>query len=229
MVEVSQEVPESIGDTMSNRKNIVVLGPPGAGKGTQCEKISETYDIPHISTGKMLREHKDLETEHGTARDYMEKGDLVPDRVVYRILDHRLEKNDTKQGFVLDGFPRDMEQAKHLEERRELDLVISLEVDQEEIMVRLTGRRVCEDCGESFHIKFRPPEEEKVCDECGGDLIHRDDDKREVIEERLEEYRNKTLPLKEFYNDKDLLEEVDGNGSIEEVWKKTRQTLEETL
>ncbi len=210
-------------------KNIVVIGPPGAGKGTQSERISERLGVPHISTGDMLREHRDLKTEHGKAREYMERGDLVPDKIMYRILDHRLKKDDTEKGFVLDGFPRDISQAKHLECIEKIDIVISLEVEKKNILKRLTGRRICENCGETFHLNYKPPEKEGVCTKCGSDLLQREDDKKEVIKQRLKKYREKKLPIKNFYEKKGVLRKVDGNKDIESVWNEISVILEEFI
>jgi len=209
--------------------NIIVIGPPGAGKGTQSERISGELGIPHISTGDMLRQHSDLETEHGMARDYMDRGDLVPDKIVYSILDHRLKKRDTENGFVLDGFPRDISQARHLESMEKIDVVISLEVDKNNVIRRLTGRRICDSCGKTFHLDYKPPVKEGVCDKCGSDLVQREDDKKDVIEQRLKKYRDKTLPLKEFYRKKGVLRKVDGNKDIEAVWNDIKEMIEEFL
>lgn len=207
------------------KKKIAVLGPPGAGKGTQSEKVSEYLSVPHISTGDILRNHKDLETEHGKAKDFMDKGELVPDKLVFELLDHRLSKKDVENGFVLDGFPRDKDQAEHMEELGGLNLLVDLEVDDEVLVKRLSGRRVCEKCGETYHIRYNPPEKEGVCGSCGNSLTHREDDKPEVIRERLKQYHKKTEPLVKFYKEKDVLEKVDGSKSIEKVWEEVKEVL----
>ena len=211
---------------MKTEKRITVLGPPGAGKGTQCQKIADYLDVPHISTGEMLRKHKDLETEHGKASDYMDRGEYVPDRLIFRILDRRLEKPDAEEGFVLDGFPRDMDQVEHLEKRGGVELVLMIDIDEEEAVRRLSGRRSCQNCGTSFHTEFDPPEEEGVCDRCGGELVQRDDDRPEVIRERFEEYQEKTVPVIEHYREEETAIAVNGSKRIEEVWNDIKRILE---
>lgn len=203
---------------------LVLLGPPGAGKGTQAKSISMRYNIPHISTGEIFRKHIAMNTELGTeAKKYIDKGQLVPDELTIDIVEDRLNKDDCMQGFLLDGFPRTVNQAKSLDQflnsRKDGRLiVIHIEVPREEILSRMTGRRVCSNCGASYHVKFKPPKTLGVCDICGGELIHRDDDKLDTVEKRLIIYEMRNTPLVEFYKEKGLLYTVDGTKSIEDVF-----------
>jgi adenylate kinase len=199
---------------------ILIMGPPGAGKGTQSSNIAEEYGVEHITTGDALRGNKDMDisdmdTEYDTPRAYMDAGDLVPDKVVNAIVEEALDSAD---GFVLDGYPRNPEQADELDEMTDLDVVLSLSVDREELIDRLTGRRVCEECGTNFHVEFDQPETEGVCDECGSDLVQREDDQREAVENRLDVFEENTAPVIERYRDHEGFVEIDGEQSPEEVW-----------
>jgi len=199
---------------------ILIMGPPGAGKGTQSSNIAEEYGVEHITTGDALRANKDMDisdmdTEYDTPRAYMEAGDLVPDKVVNAIVEEALDSAD---GFVLDGYPRNPEQADELDEMTDLDVVLSLSVDREELIDRLTGRRVCEECGSNFHVEFDQPETEGVCDECGGDLVQREDDQREAVENRLDVFEENTAPVIERYRDHDGFVEIDGEQPPAQVW-----------
>jgi adenylate kinase len=194
---------------------ILLLGAPGAGKGTQSKRLADEYEIDHITTGDALRANKDMETEYGTPREYMESGELVPDPVVNEIVEAALAD---AQGFVLDGYPRNLEQAEYLSDATDLDAVLYLDVAEEELVERLTGRRVCSECGASYHVEFNPPEEEGVCDECGGELVQRDDDTEETVRERLRVYRENTEPVIEHYREEGDLVEVDGEGTPDEVF-----------
>jgi adenylate kinase len=190
------------------------------GKGTQSANLAEEYGIEHITTGDALRGNKDMDisdmdTEYDTPRAYMEAGDLVPDAVVNAIVDEALSQAD---GFVLDGYPRNLEQAEELEGMTDLDVVLNLEVDREELVDRLTGRRVCDDCGANYHVEFSPPETEGVCDDCGGDLIQREDDNEESVRNRLDVFQDNTAPVIEHYQDHDGFVTIDGEGSPDEVW-----------
>ncbi|MFP4590574.1 MAG: adenylate kinase [Halobacteriales archaeon] len=178
---------------------ILLLGPPGAGKGTQSARLAETYDLEHITTGDALRERKDMATPHGTPREYMEAGELVPDPVVNEIVRDAIESAD---GFVLDGYPRNLSQAEYLDEIADLDVVIHLEVGRDELERRLTGRRVCSECGANYHVEYAPPEVEGVCDECGGELVQRDDDQPETVRERLRVYEETTEPVVNRYRER---------------------------
>ena len=192
--------------------NLILLGAPGAGKGTQAEVISEKLGIPQISTGNILREAVKNGTEMGVkAKGFMESGALVPDEVVIGILKDRIAEDDCKNGFILDGFPRTVPQAEALESMGvNIDKVISLEVADETIQGRLSGRRVCEKCGASYHVEFNPPKTEGVCDKCGGAAVQRKDDAPETVIERLRTYHEQTAPLVDFYGNKGRLVKVQG-------------------
>ncbi|WP_334075696.1 MULTISPECIES: adenylate kinase [Paenibacillus] len=206
--------------------NILFMGPPGAGKGTQAEVIVNEFGIPHISTGDAFRLAIKQQTPVGIkAKEYMDQGLLVPDDVTVGIVRERLQQSDCEKGFLLDGFPRTLSQAEALEELlsglgRELDHVINLKVDRNKLLARLTGRRICKSCGSTYHVIFNPPVQEGVCDKCGGELYQRSDDNEESVGTRLDEYINKTAPLLTFYEDKGLLRQVDGEQEIGTVSKE---------
>jgi adenylate kinase len=206
-----------------SQPKILLLGPPGAGKGTQSSNIVEEYGVDHVTTGDALRANKDMETEHGTPREYMEAGELVPDPVVNEIVKAAIEDAD---GFVLDGYPRNLSQAEYLDEITDLDLVALLDVDHSELVDRLTGRRVCDDCGTNFHVDFAPPEEGGVCDECGGELIQRDDDTEETVKERLNVFDENTQPVIDYYDEEGELVRIDGEGTPDEVWADLKAAIE---
>ena len=203
--------------------NLILLGPPGCGKGTQAKILIDTYHIPQISTGDILREAIKKESPLCIeAKTHMDQGSLVPDHLVIKIIEERLKQADCNRGFVLDGFPRTVAQAEALdttlsEMGSKLEYVFSIEVDDGELIRRLTGRRVCRKCGESYHIEFNPPRQEGLCDSCQGKLYQRDDDKEETIRNRLKVYQDQTSPLINFYRRKDVLHSMDGVGSIEEI------------
>jgi adenylate kinase len=208
---------------------ILIIGPPGAGKGTQSSNLVSEYGVDHITTGDALRGNKDmdlsdLDTERDTPRAYMEAGDLVPDQVVNAIVDEALSSAD---GFVLDGYPRNIDQADELEGMTDLDVILSLSVSREELVDRLTGRRVCDDCGENYHVEFDQPEEEGVCDECGGDLIQRDDDTEEAVKNRLDVFDDETQPVIDYYEDRAEFVEIDGEGTPDEVWSEIQAAVDE--
>ena len=202
----------------------ILLGAPGAGKGTQATRIVEKYGIPHISTGDIFRDNIKRQTELGMkAQEYMNKGELVPDDLTCEIATSRLLEDDCANGFLLDGFPRTVYQAEKLEEflkahGQKLDFVIDVEVDQEALIARLTGRRVCKNCGATFHVINIPPKQDGICDNCGNPLIQRDDDKEETARNRLSVYADQTMPLIEFYKDMGILVEIDGDGDPEKVF-----------
>jgi len=205
---------------------LVLLGPPGAGKGTQADLLSRNRDIPHISTGDILRSAVDEETELGEeAREHMERGDLVPDEVVIGITRQRLAADDVADGFVLDGFPRTVRQAESLDSIMQqdmdgsLDVVINLDVPETELIRRMTGRRICPTCGRNYHLVFNAPRSLGECDECGSDLIQREDDKESVVRQRLQVYQKSSKPLIDYYDDLGLLVNVDGRGSVEQVYE----------
>jgi adenylate kinase len=205
---------------------LILLGPPGAGKGTQAKMLTERFDIPQISTGDILRAAVKDRTPMGVkAKSFMDAGGLVPDEVVIGIVRERLQNQDCAAGFILDGFPRTVAQADALKETlhslgKDLDAVISLEVDTESLVERLTGRRTCRECGQGYHIKFDPPREAGRCDACGGELFQRDDDSEETIRKRLEVYHAQTSPLVAYYRNEDLLLPVDGMQEIGTVQEK---------
>ena len=210
----------------SNDPRIVLLGPPGAGKGTQSANIEERFGVPHVTTGDALRANRDVETEHGTPREYMEEGELVPDPVVNEIV---VEALSNTQGFVLDGYPRNVDQAEYLAEMTAVDVVPFLQVGEEELVRRLTGRRVCLDCGANYHVEFDAPDEEGVCDECGAELTQREDDSEDVVRERIRVYEENTEPVVTHYRESGELIEVDGEQSPEEVWEELRETIDAAI
>jgi len=203
---------------------LVMFGAPGAGKGTQAKRLSERLGVPHISTGNMLRENIEQGTELGrAARSYMDRGELVPDDIINGMVRVRLEESDCEHGFILDGYPRTIPQAEALDRMLgemgiELDAVFDLEVPDEEIVRRLSGRRVCRRCGASYHVVFNPPKQPGVCDVCGGELYQREDDTEEAVLNRIAVYKRKTKPLLEYYVRQGLLRTVDGTGSIDEIF-----------
>lgn len=197
--------------------NLIFLGAPGAGKGTQAEVVCDKLKIPAISTGNMLREAVKNGTAAGlSAKSYMDKGDLVPDEVVIGVLKDRIAQDDCKNGYILDGFPRTVPQAQALDKMGvKIDKVIEISVPDETIIARLSGRRVCEGCGASYHLEHKPPKIEGKCDHCGANVVQRADDKPETVLSRLETYREKTAPLKDYYSEKGKLVTVVGQDSIE--------------
>ncbi|MBO4235613.1 MAG: adenylate kinase [Firmicutes bacterium] len=209
----------------------ILLGAPGAGKGTVAAKITKEYNIPHISTGDIFRDNLKRETELGLrAKAYMEKGELVPDDLTCEIATTRLLEDDCKNGFLLDGFPRTVYQAEKLEaflaeHGQSLDKVVQLVVDDELLIKRLTGRRVCKNCGATFHVITIPPKEEGICDNCGSELIQRADDTEETAVNRLKVYEEQTSPLVEYYEEKGLLAPIDGAGTPDEVFQNILDVL----
>ena len=211
---------------------LILLGPPGAGKGTQAKMLMEKFSIPQISTGDILR----VAVKDGTAmglkaKEYMNAGGLVPDEVVVGIVRDRLQETDCKNGFILDGFPRTVAQADALQVSlqdmsKELDRVISLDVDSEALVERLTGRRTCKDCGRGYHVKFDPSREAAVCDVCGDTLLQRDDDQEETIRKRLQVYADQTSPLISYYRETGVLLELDGMQPISQVQEKMLSLLQ---
>lgn len=211
----------------------VLLGPPGAGKGTQAVRLVEKYEIPHISTGDIFRKNIKEGTELGKkAQEYMNAGALVPDELVVDLVKDRLQQDDCKNGFLLDGFPRTIFQAEKLDEflsesNLKMDIVINLKVEKEALIKRLTGRRVCKDCGASYHIVNIPPKKEGVCDICGGELIQRKDDNIETVENRINVYEEQTAPLIGYYKKAGSLVDFDGEASLDEVFDAIVQAIGE--
>lgn len=208
--------------------NLILLGAPGAGKGTQAEVICDHLGIPAISTGNIIREALKNGTELGKrAKSYMDEGKLVPDEVVIAIIKERLSKDDCKNGFILDGFPRTVPQAEALDAMGiVIDRVIDIEVADEAIQKRLSGRRVCEDCGASYHVDYKPSKADGVCDKCGGKTVQRKDDHPDTIKERLSVYHDQTEPLKGYYEKTGKLKIVEGQEDVADTTKLTLQALE---
>ena len=199
--------------------NIILLGAPGAGKGTQATKISEKYRLPHISTGDFFRDNIKRQTPVGLlAKSYTDNGKLVPDEVTCEIVKGRLEADDCKNGYLLDGFPRNLFQAETLESFSKADAVLNIDVDLSLLMARLCGRRVCKDCGESYHVDFLGGK--TVCERCGGELYQRKDDNEETVGNRLKVYSEQTAPLIAYYSERNVLLNIDGVGAIDEVFAR---------
>lgn len=202
---------------------LILLGAPGAGKGTQAEKICEKFSIPQISTGNIIRAAMKQETEAGKkAQTFVNAGQLVPDAVVIEMVNERLKQDDCKNGFILDGFPRTVAQAEALEEMGvQIDAVVDIQVPDAVITDRLSGRKACLACGATYHMEFQPPKVDGICDRCGADLVVRKDDQPETIQERLKVYHDQTQPLVDFYRTRGVLKEVDGTKPVEEVTEST--------
>lgn len=198
---------------------VLPLGPPGAGKGTQSRRIAAEYEIPHISTGDMLRANKDMETAHGTPREYMEAGELVPDAVMEAVVEEALDGRD---GFILDGYPRTIRQANHLAGVVSLDAILYLSVDREELIKRLSGRRTDPETGQTYHVDFDMPDDPSIADR----LMQREDDAPEQVERRLDVYEENTMPVIDYYRDHDGFVEIDGEGSPDEVWNRIESALD---
>ncbi len=212
-------------------KNLLIMGPPGAGKGTQATIIRKEFNIPHISTGDMFREAISNGTELGLlAKVSMDAGKLVPDDVTIGIVEERFKSDDVKSGFLLDGFPRTIEQARALDEllerlNLEIDYVINVTAPNEILVERLVGRRVCKSCGESYHVEFKQPKVEGICDLCGGKLIQRTDDTVDKAQVRLDEYAKKTRELVNYYQEKEKLVSIDGIGSVDEITTRLKDAI----
>ncbi len=215
-----------------SRLRLVLLGPPGAGKGTQASNLAAHLGVPHISTGDMFREAAASGTELGAlVSSYMESGGLVPDDVTISVVRRRLSLEDCGMGFILDGFPRTLPQARALDETLEemdatLDAVVNISVPDEVLVRRSSGRRTCSRCGRTYHLEYDPPEREGLCDDCGGELVHRSDDREETVLQRLHVYGERTAPLVDYYRSRSLLRTVDGDSSIDEVFERIRSALE---
>ena len=211
---------------------VMLLGPPGGGKGTQAKYIEQKWNIPQISTGDMLRENVKLSTPLGIeAKSYMEKGELVPDQVILNMMESRLQKDDCKLGYILDGFPRTIPQAEALTKllnaiNQELDIAILLKLDDEIIVKRMSGRRVHPDSGRVYHIIYNPPKTADKDDVSGEDLIIRPDDQEDTVRNRLKVYKNQTSPLIEYYNKSNILHSIDADGSIEEINNRIKQAID---
>ena len=211
---------------------LVLLGAPGAGKGTQAKKLIEKYSIPQISTGDILRKAVADGTPLGNeAKAVMGRGELVPDSIVLGLVRERLKRDDCRNGYILDGFPRNTAQAEALDKMLStmsaaLTVAVSIDVDKNDLMKRMTGRRTCKSCQQVYNIYFSPPKKEGICDKCGGALFQRDDDKERTIRKRLDVYEAQTAPLIDYYRRKGILKSIQGTGSIEEIFKKVCNALE---
>ena len=212
--------------------NLLIIGAPGAGKGTMSERILDHFKLTHISTGDMLREAVKNETPVGLkAQEYMNRGELVPDEVIHDIIAERLAKDDIEDGFLFDGYPRTKAQAEDLDAilkslDKKIDGVINLDIADEELMKRITGRRLCPACGEIYNIYYLPPLKEGVCDKCGADLIQRKDDNADSLSVRLSEYHKSTQPVIEYYDAKGIVKAIDASKSVDEVFADIRSILE---
>ncbi|AWV88003.1 adenylate kinase [Bradymonas sediminis] len=210
------------------KTRLMMLGPPGAGKGTQAQRLSDHLNVPQISTGDMLRNARRSGSELGLkAAAFMDAGDLVPDDVVIGLVAERLKESDAENGFILDGFPRTVEQAEALEAMGvKLEAVVNIVVSEDEVIRRLGGRLSCPNCGASFHSEFQPPKVEGICDECGSPLMRREDDRPEAIRGRLVAYNAKTQPLVEYYRQVGVLREIDGVGSPDHVYERLLKAID---
>jgi len=211
--------------------HVLILGPPGAGKGTQSANVAERFDVEHVTTGDALRANKDMDIteydlEYDTPAGYMDAGDLVPDVVVDAMVEEALSAAD---GFVLDGYPRNAAQARELDGMTDLDAIVSLSVPGEELVRRLTGRRVCSECGENYHVDFDPPEEPGVCDACGGELIQREDDDEASVRNRLSVFAEETEPVIDRYSDREAFVDIDGDQPPEDVWADIEAAITERI
>ncbi len=212
--------------------NLILMGLPGAGKGTQAEKINERYNIPHISTGDMFRLAIKEGTELGQkAKEYMDQGELVPDDVTIGIVKERLGKDDCKDGFLLDGFPRTIAQAEGLESllsdlNKSIDYCLHVDVPEENLVERLTGRRICPECGTTYHVLYNPPEQEGICDKDGSELVQREDDQAETVKNRLKVNMEQAKPLLDYYDEKGYLVTIDGDQEIDQVFRDIQAAIE---
>lgn len=213
---------------------ILFLGAPGAGKGTQCKRVAAQLNLPHLSSGDLLREAVKQGTAAGaSAKGYMDKGQLVPDNVLIDMFRDKLATPECKHGFILDGFPRNAAQAEALDKllaeiKKDLTIVVDLSVDFGKLKERITGRRLCanKDCNNPYHLKFHPPQKDNVCDLCGSELYQRSDDKEELVDARLKTYTDQTEPLIDYYSRRNLLKSVDGNGEADDIYRRIIDLLQ---
>lgn len=217
------------------KKELIFLGPPACGKGTQTEKLAKYFGFPHVDTGSLLRAEIKAETENGKiAKQFIDKGMLVPVELVGSVIKNRLAQDDCKHGFILDGYPRSLEQAEMLEQikevingNEEVDFrAIYFELDQSVLISRIVNRRSCAKCGEIYNLKFKPTKVEGICDKCGGELIQRKDDNEEIAKARFETYFHETAPLINYYKNKNVLRTINADGSIDEVWERLKKVVE---
>ncbi|MEM0344016.1 MAG: adenylate kinase [Thermoplasmata archaeon] len=206
---------------------LVIFGPPSAGKGTQAQKLSKRYGIPHVATGDLLREHVAKKTPIGVkVKEILDAGKLGPDDLIVQMIKERVSQPDCRNGYLLDGFPRTMNQARELEKMTDIDLVLNIVVDPEVLVERAVGRRICPRCAAVYHVRFNPPKNDGICDKCGTPLIQRDDDKEETIRRRLKVYQEQTAPLIEHYRSKGKLVDIDGSKGIEGVFEQLVKAVE---
>ena len=206
---------------------MVLFGPPMAGKGTQAQKLSKKYGIPQVATGDLLRKAVAEKTPLGVRiKSYLDEGKLGPDDLIVKLIFERVSKPDCKKGYILDGFPRTMGQARQLDKATDVDLVLNIVVEFEELVERAVGRRTCLKCGAVYHVKFNPPMNEGICEKCGSKLIQREDDKEETVRKRLGVYQEQTMPLIEYYKKKGKLVEIESSGGIEAVFQKMVNAIE---
>ena len=216
---------------MAQELNLILFGPPGAGKGTQADRLRKDFELPYIATGDMLRANVKEQTDLGKqAKEYMDAGDLVPDELIVAMARDRLSQDDAQDGFILDGFPRTLDQAKVLDEQlldlgRRVTAALLIDVPDEEVIRRLSGRRMCVKGGHNYHVEFDPPKHEGICDQYGSRLIQRDDDKPEVIENRLRVYHEKTAPVIDYYDEQGLLRRIDGTREAADVHDHIRAVI----
>ncbi len=212
--------------------NLILLGPPGTGKGTVAQEISSRYHLPHISTGDIFRQNIKNKTALGQeVESYLNKGDLVPDDLTNRLVEDRLNQEDVAKGFILDGYPRTLDQARALADilenkKAKLDVALNVYVPDEIILKRLAGRRVCESCGDTYNIYYKKPEVEGICDTCGGKLIQREDDSAQTVNNRLKTYEEKTAPLISYYEQENILKTVDNSASLDETLAQVKEVLD---
>lgn len=212
---------------MVDMMKLVIFGPPSAGKGTQAQKLSKRYGIPHVATGDLLREHVAKKTPIGVkVKEILDAGKLGPDDLIVQMIKERVSQPDCRNGYLLDGFPRTMNQARELEKMTDIDLVLNIVVDPEVLVERAVGRRICPRCAAVYHVRFNPPKNDGICDKCGTPLIQRDDDKEETIRRRLKVYQEQTAPLIEHYRSKGKLVDIDGSKGIEGVFEQLVKAVE---
>ena len=226
---------QNVSHAVESKKSsvVILLGPPGSGKGTQAARISKALNIPHISTGDLFRFNVKNETELGKkVKEYLDAGKFVPDSLVLGMLYDRLQEADCKNGFLLDGFPRTLGQAEAIDEffkkQNYTPIVINLEVPDDEVLTRITLRRTCSNCQKIYHLKYAPPKKEGVCDECSGQIVQRSDDTEEVVKERLSTYYKQTKPLEAYFSDKKILHTIDGTLTPDTVFERAQQIIGQT-
>jgi len=215
------QAPFDLGEHMRHL-NILIMGPPGSGKSTQAQRVSETFDLPLVSAGKLLRTARDVKTQHGSIREYLERGDLVPDAIVNRLIKFRLTELSE---FVLEGYPRNRDQAEYVDDVVEFDRIIRLRVPEEVLKSRLTGRRVCQDCEAVYHVDFEPSDQQGVCDRCGGELVQRPDDSPKRVRHRIDVYRERTHPAIDYFSGRQSFVNLDGEGHPDDVWLRIQSVV----